>query len=170
MKALSLWQPHAQAIALGIKPYETRAWETKYRGPLVICSAKKPFKYQEYEREYFMDVCARLKRAGCPHYALQYGKALCIVDVVDCVPTAKIRGQITPSHEFWGDFTDGEDGKGRYAFKLENVRRIWPELAVVGRQGFFDVPLPLQLEQDESQRAAVPGPMPRQAQLLFDCL
>jgi hypothetical protein len=33
MKALSLWQPHAQAIALGLKPYETRDWSTRYRGP-----------------------------------------------------------------------------------------------------------------------------------------
>lgn len=95
IKALSLWQPHAQAIALGIKPYETRGWKTDYRGPLVICSAKKPFRHQDYPRDYFQDACARLHRAGCPHYALAYGEALCIVDLVDCVPTGTLRGKLT---------------------------------------------------------------------------
>jgi hypothetical protein len=36
MKALSLWQPHATLVAIGAKPYETRSWETSYRGPLAI--------------------------------------------------------------------------------------------------------------------------------------
>ena len=41
MKALSLWQPHAQAIAAGLKPYETRHWPTRYRGPIAIHAAKR---------------------------------------------------------------------------------------------------------------------------------
>jgi hypothetical protein len=41
MRALSLWQPHAQAIALGLKPWETRDWPTRYRGPLAIHGAKR---------------------------------------------------------------------------------------------------------------------------------
>jgi hypothetical protein len=36
VKALTVRQPHAQLIALGIKTIETRSWATKYRGPLVI--------------------------------------------------------------------------------------------------------------------------------------
>lgn len=41
MKALSLWQPWASAIALGAKRVETRSWETLYRGPLLIHAAKR---------------------------------------------------------------------------------------------------------------------------------
>lgn len=36
MKALTLWQPWAQLIALGHKTIETRSWSTKHRGPLAI--------------------------------------------------------------------------------------------------------------------------------------
>lgn len=50
MKTLSLWQPFAQAISLGIKKHETRGWKTDYRGPLAIHAAKKPFRYQDYRR------------------------------------------------------------------------------------------------------------------------
>lgn len=41
--ALSLWQPWASLIALGVKTIETRSWSTQYRGPLAIhAGAKKP--------------------------------------------------------------------------------------------------------------------------------
>jgi hypothetical protein len=142
MKTLSLWQPHAQAISLGIKPYETRGWYTSYRGPLAIHAAKKLFDYRHYPADYYQEVCRQLSRAGCPCYALDYGKILCVVDVVDCVPTGKLRGRIGGA-EFWGDFRDvGDDGKKRYALKLACVRLIDANKrpAVIGRQGFFNVP------------------------------
>ena len=142
MKTLSLWQPFAQAISLGIKKHETRGWKTDYRGPLAIHAAKKIFSYKDYPIPYYQEVCLRLKRAGFPFYALDYGKVLCVVDLVDCVPTAKLRGRIG-RYEFWGDFRDkGDDGKDRYAFKLENVRVIpaHKRPAVTGRQKWFQVP------------------------------
>ncbi|MEJ0054034.1 MAG: ASCH domain-containing protein [bacterium] len=41
-KAISLKQPFANWVAEGKKTIETRKWNTKYRGDLVICSSKKP--------------------------------------------------------------------------------------------------------------------------------
>jgi len=40
MKALTIRQPHATLIALGVKHIETRSWPTKYRGPLAIHAGK----------------------------------------------------------------------------------------------------------------------------------
>lgn len=40
MKALTLWQPWASLVALGVKTIETRSWSTSYRGPLAIHAAK----------------------------------------------------------------------------------------------------------------------------------
>jgi hypothetical protein len=42
MKALSIKQPWANLIASGEKTVETRLWKTDYRGPLLICSSKRP--------------------------------------------------------------------------------------------------------------------------------
>jgi activating signal cointegrator 1 len=36
LKALSLYQPWASLVALGVKTIETRSWSTSYRGPLAI--------------------------------------------------------------------------------------------------------------------------------------
>ena len=142
-KALSLWQPHAQAIALGLKVFETRGWKTPYRGPLAIHAAQKKFHFRDYAGAYWEEVCRQLMKAGCPVYALDYGKILCVVDVVDCVPVGELRGCIGKA-EFWGDFRDvGDDGKPRYAMKLACLRLIdaHKRPKVIGRQGFFSVEL-----------------------------
>lgn len=43
MKALSLRQPWASLIADGRKTIETRAWRTRYRGPLAIHASARPY-------------------------------------------------------------------------------------------------------------------------------
>ena len=40
IKAISLWQPWANLIAVGAKKYETRSWKTNYRGALLICASR----------------------------------------------------------------------------------------------------------------------------------
>ena len=45
MKAITVWQPWAGALAAGIKENETRSWATKYRGPLAIHSAMKAIQH-----------------------------------------------------------------------------------------------------------------------------
>lgn len=42
MKALTLHQPHATLVALGVKAIETRSWSTPYRGPLAIHAGLRP--------------------------------------------------------------------------------------------------------------------------------
>jgi hypothetical protein len=41
VKALTVWQPWASAIAEGIKTIETRSWSTRHRGPLAIHAGSK---------------------------------------------------------------------------------------------------------------------------------
>lgn len=41
MWALTLRQPWASLVAIGVKQVETRSWTTAYRGPLAIHSSKR---------------------------------------------------------------------------------------------------------------------------------
>jgi hypothetical protein len=152
MKALSLWQPHVLAIALGLKPWETRDWPTNYRGPLALHAAKhKWIEWDDWHRE----AARRMRRKLCPglpdrlseqmDYAavtqhMRYGAVICLADLTDCVATSKLRGRIPAEHEFWGDFSDGY--QGRFAFKLENVRVLDQPLPWRGQQGFFEIEVP----------------------------
>lgn len=153
MKCLSLCQPHAEAIALGLKPYETRGWSTEYRGPLAIHAAKHPLREKDCDWDWWCEMRKRLALAGMRLDKLSYGRIVCIVDLVDCVPTEYCRrksdderikvGELLklPDWFFWGDFSEyGEDGRRRFAFKLENVRKI-PEVhrpLVRGMQQMFE--------------------------------
>jgi hypothetical protein len=140
MRALSLWQPHAQAIALGLKRWETRSWSTDYRGPLAIHAAKRPWNDTgEWHAEARRRMVRQVTLNGPITWA--FGAVVCVVDVVDCVRTSELRRWLDPMAAFWGDFSDGEDLRGRWGFTLANVRVLPRPLPWRGQQGFFEVDL-----------------------------
>ena len=115
MKAISLKQPWASFIAIGQKTIETRTWKTNYRGELLIVSSKSKIE-------------KGLPYAGLFNLKLEFGKALAIVNLVDCRPMKK---------------EDEEKAMcpcspGRYAWILENIRKIEP-FPVKGQLGLYDV-------------------------------
>lgn len=144
MIALSLWEPHATAIAEGIKKYETRGWdlEPQYIGvPIAIHASKKEFRERDYPWEYFKEARDRLRAVGVPLSRLSYGRVVCVVTFTLCMRTAEAREQ--EKDLFWGDFRDfDENGNSRFAFKIADVRKIPFEQrpVIVGRQKFFHVP------------------------------
>jgi hypothetical protein len=133
MKALSLWQPHAQAIAVGLKPYETRDWATSYRGPLAIHAAKRLWT----DAGAWHDHASKLLRERSVFRGtMVYGAVVCTAELVDCVRTEALRGRFPAEQEFWGNF-----GEGRYAFRLANVQALPAPIPWRGQQGFFEVDL-----------------------------
>ena len=129
LRALSLWQPWASAMASGVKQMETRSWPTSYRGDLVICSAKRKPKPEE------MPADVPFKFA----VALPYGYALCVVELYDCHTVEWIVRQrgFTEAERDWGDYTPGI---GRYAWLTRNCRRLQNPVPIVGRQGLWTLP------------------------------
>ena len=138
VKAISLYEPWATAIRLGLKQYETRSWPTSYRGPLLICGAKR---WSTAQRDFLLrrDVQAALGGAlVIPGYGPQrmlLGKAACLVDLVSCRQITRQAWPTRPEALF-GDWTPG-----RYAWQCANVRPIEP-FPVTGRQGLFEVEIP----------------------------
>lgn len=47
LKAITLWQPWAELMMLGLKLFETRSWATDHRGPLAIHAAKRKVNWRE---------------------------------------------------------------------------------------------------------------------------
>ncbi len=135
MKAISLWEPWATLIALGKKRYETRSWETWHRGPLLICAGKRKLP--------LIQIASILYFAKLTPDDLQfnYGKALAIVDLDAIIRTNSLilnnweRVSNVEIETKLGDWSPG-----RYAWKLENIRRFVNPPHIRGRQGLFDVP------------------------------
>ena len=128
IKALSIREPWATAIAEGGKTIETRSWSTPYRGPLLIC-ASKAFD------EHALPVAA--EGAGLPVEQVRagltprLGKAIAIANLIDCRPMA-------PADE---EAALCGCGPGLFAWVLTDVQPI-PHFPVKGKLGLFDARLP----------------------------
>jgi len=129
MKAITLWQPWATLLAIGVKPFETRSWPTRYRGPIAIHAGKT--------RE-GLDLCRglpeieeALARAGYTLDTLPLGVIVCTARLVACRPTEPI----VADHL---DDAFGDYGPGRFAWHLQAIQPLDPPPPAVGRQGLWE--------------------------------
>lgn len=141
--AISLWQPWASLIVIGAKRYETRGWDTSYRGPLVIHAARR-FTIDERQiclSHPFRDVLAG---AGISHTRqLPFGAFLCIVDLVEIVPTREVINFLSKQEIAFGNYLPN-----RFAWKLENVRRFPEPIPGRGYQKLWTPVEELEVQSD----------------------
>jgi hypothetical protein len=131
MKAISLWQPWATLIAIGAKHFETRSWDTDYRGPLAIHAAKRRVSTSKLNPA----IVRTLLNAGINSTGqLPYGCIVCTVDLVDVLYTEEAR-----KCSFWHEkeIYFGDYAPGRYAWRLDNLRLI-DNIPAKGSQGFWE--------------------------------
>ena len=124
IKALTLWQPYASAIALRLKKYETRSWATKHRGALAIHSSAKPM-----TREY---------RALAEKYGikeLHLGKIVVICNLKDCIlMTPEFIAAQSQTEIDFGDWRPG-----RFAWELEIIKVLPVPTPCRGYQGLWNL-------------------------------
>lgn len=115
MKALSLKQPWANAVACGDKTIETRFWKTDYRGPLLIVASKT-----------VDERASNLSKYG----TRPRGKAVAQCMLIHCRPMRPEDEEkaLCPCRD------------GLFAWILNNVERVQP-FEVKGRLKLFDVPI-----------------------------
>lgn len=135
MKVISVIQPWAQLLALGEKRYETRHWQTFYRGPIAIHASR-----QTDEALYMCRMPSYwrlLEKHGIAHTSeLGWGAIIATATLIACHPT---------SYDFWktlhgneqevmlGDFSGG-----RYAWELRDVRLLPEPIPARGKPGLWD--------------------------------
>ena len=125
MKALTLIQPWASLITLGLKHYETRSWKTPYRGRVLIHAGKK------LDREFICD----LQRTGTlpPTETVPCGVLLGAAEITAMLSTNDFDPGLPESR--YGDYSPD-----RWAWKLENVEAFDIPIACKGMLGLWEVP------------------------------
>jgi hypothetical protein len=128
VKALSLTQPWATAVAIGIKQWETRSWPTSVRGEVAIHAAKG---FPGWAKEF-----ARSEQAEgrLPQGHLPLGAVVCIAELVECRQTKTLAPEIGEIETMYGDYSEG-----RFAFKLINVRTLAEPVLWRGALRFWTV-------------------------------
>lgn len=124
MKAISLWQPWASLMAMGLKKVETRHWPTRYRGPLLIHAAKK---FVPPDSGLIQDL------VKIPLGDLPRGCLLCKVELIGC-------HQVNADNRPWEpECSFGNYEIGRYMWITDNLETFDP-IPFRGSQGIFEVP------------------------------
>ncbi|MES2155412.1 MAG: ASCH domain-containing protein [bacterium] len=122
MKCLSLLQPYAWAVAVGLKTLETRTWATSYRGPLLIAASKRLHK-PHYD--YLKSIGIQMPKPA----DFEYGKIIATARLDECVrfTQALVPQALCPLY----------DG---YGFWLSEVRMLNEPVPVKGALGLYEVP------------------------------
>ena len=125
MKVITIKQPWASLIAEGLKKYEFRTWNTKYRGDILIHAGKSIDKkaverFKEYNLEY---------PTGCIIAKATLTDSIYVDD--DFV---KEVGPTNPN--VYKGIIERENWEG-YGFKLENVKKIDP-IYINGKLSLWD--------------------------------
>jgi len=124
MKALTVLQPWAWAIAAGHKRIENRTWATSYRGPLVIHAGR--------DHRLMAPGIQFLRGVGIERPLLDglpFGAIVALAELVNCV---RYDDQTTALH-------DDPFAEGPVCWVLDNVVEVEP-VPYRGAQGLFDVP------------------------------
>ena len=118
--AISLWQPWASFIAIGVKPYETRHWVAPLRfigRRIAIHAAKRKMSKDELEWWHLVSG----QDEPCP-----LGAFVCTATLARVVPT------ICVPPDDYGDYSEG-----RSAWCLTDIEPIVPAISGRGAQGFW---------------------------------
>lgn len=130
MRAISLWQPWASAIADGLKVFETRGWKPLWTGTLAIHAAKTKNPITE-------EFLAEQRFLGRFQYELPRGAIVAVCEMLKPIRTEDIFPRLTELEREFGDYTPG-----RWAWPLGRVQKLSNPFPVAGHQGFFDVDIP----------------------------
>lgn len=146
MYAITLYQPWASAVVLGLKQYETRSWPTNARGIVAIHAAKETPKpiIREIGIEWY-DLVDRVKKAGLVDEVRRSGisemptsAVVGVVGIAGCHPVEEVGEYLAEDELRWGDFS-----AGRFAWKLIHPlgpARGFVPLVCPGRQGLWELP------------------------------
>ena len=135
MKALTVWQPWAQLLAMGTKSIETRSWGTRYRGRILIHAAKADHQYiiLRYPHELFQ----HFEAAGAIYKDFPLGAIIGQANLVECIQMDqeycdRMKKQ-NPAEYAFGNYEPG-----RYALVMKDAVLFDKPIPAKGKQGLWN--------------------------------
>lgn len=159
MLAITVHQPYAQLLAIGVKKFETRGWYTPHRGWIAIHAGKSTEVIDELNDEIsdFLDsqlpmsdltLCTVAALKQSPHTAqinrlseLPRGMIVAVANLAGCHKGDDlfVKGKLTRLEETFGNF-DSDDDETRYGWELSEVFCLPRPIRIPGQQKLWTVP------------------------------
>jgi hypothetical protein len=140
MKGITLWEPFAHLVTIGAKMYDTRKWQTDYRGLVIIRSNPDfPSVLQElYDAEDENDGEHTYHRQALDQAGIDFahlwkfrGYAIGLAYLAEC---STVHHALREMHEVERVFNDiGQSLNGRHVLRFEFARRFAEPIPMVGR-------------------------------------
>lgn len=127
MKALTLTQPWASLMALQQKRIETRSWPVRYRGEMVIHSAKG---FPKWAKETCDEEPFRTALGGRRASDLPLSQGLCVVKVLGCFSTNNLPSAFAKIEFMTGwkpdekEIAFGDYSENRFLWLTEYIRPL----------------------------------------------
>ncbi len=141
-RVLTIHQPYASLIMMGVKQYETRGWTDPYRGELVIHAGTKWGREQKESLNQIVaafpdhpiiqqlpDHLDTLDYSGQPAY---FGAALGVVELTAMYRTELLAPKISALERALGYYAPG-----RFAWRCERPMPLVEPFPVSGKQGLW---------------------------------
>lgn len=135
MRAISLWEPYASAMALGVKHNETRGRDTQIRGDLAIHVARLPL--TRFGRSNpRVELWEKLQAITQTKLDCRFGHIICVVDLYATMTSQDYLAQHYSALEApWGDYSID-----RWVWRTRNPRPLANPILTRGHQGFWFLP------------------------------
>lgn len=146
LQSISLWQPWASLIAIGVKTIETRHWQPPHAliGQRIAIHAAKKWDAGLASLTWITPFREDLTAAGLydfptRHHRLPLGAVVATAVIAECHSTNR--------HAFLGTLSErerayGNYGPNRYGWVLTDVQALVAPIPWRGAQGFFAVEIP----------------------------
>lgn len=130
MKALSIKEPFASLVSVGIKKIETRSWKTNYRGEIYIHASLS--KTNSSDKNRFDKLVSLLPE----NYELKYGNIICKCNLKDCVYMSE--DYVLEMQNNTIEYLCGRYEVGRYAWILEDIEILAKPILAKGKLGIWN--------------------------------
>jgi len=148
VRAITLYQPYAQLLAVGAKKFETRSWSTSYRGSIAIHAGKKHVDARRYSNDHLHKFAEGLDLPMTYNFdGLPYGAVIATAELTNCyeiiasagcelsgmssVMINTADGIYIPTEE---ELLFGDWQIGRYAWEFANINMLSEPVPAKGYQ------------------------------------
>lgn len=136
---ITLTQPWATLMAIGLKMNETRGWTTRFRGSVAIHAARsfpRQCRYLCLREPFLSGICSTGIRSVSD---LPLGMVLAVTEIYECVSTEQLvrrpDWELSPAELAFGDYS-----AGRFAFLTRGVRLLSEPFSMKGALGIRHLP------------------------------
>lgn len=145
MKGLTLIQPYATLMALGLKKVETRSWKAHYRGPVAIHASQGfPRSYRVLVHSEPFLTALKPYLGAWRHNDCERGRVVAVGNLIEIIPTEDLVTGMAGAWLGQRERAFGDYSPRRYGWIFDDMRPLTQSIPWSGARLLWEVPAALE--------------------------